>query len=492
MDRKRTSTTLLLSEQQRRVTLGERLSQSPHAGTARLRRCGECKLTSPEGDEGCVFCGGSFDTLPPRGLLDGRYALEHELGHGSMGTVLRAEDLTLRRRVAVKLFDLRSHSDTTDLGRFQREAAALAAVRNDHVVQVYSYGLEGGSAFFVMEYVRGRSCESLIREHTRHGDRIPVHRALSILRQIASGLGSVHAAGLLHRDVKPANIVIEERTGRPVLVDFGLVLENKPEVVRFADCAGTPDFIAPEQAGVGEPGDLPGSWSDVYSLGCTAMELLTGRPVFEVDTVEEALRCHKSVKPVLASARHEDLAPLDEVLQQALAKRPASRFESAPAFAAALCHAGARWLESGSDALPVAPAALPSAAVSVFVVDDDPLFARLAVRAVQLAFFKAQVQVHRLEDGRAALAAAQRQLPKLLLLDQNMPGMNGAEMLSRLREMPGGRDVRVVAISASLDDLARWKLELLGAKEFVTKPVDLPSLTRLIGEIGRVEGWIGA
>jgi len=163
--------------------------------------------------------------------------VEAQLGKGAMGVVLRVRDIGLDRDVALKLIAPPFIADPSAATRFRREAAALAAIRNEHVVQVYSFGPHEGSFFFAMEYVRGPTLEALMRQHADHGAFVPLHRALTILLQVASGLDAAHHAGIVHRDVKPSNIVIEEHTGRPVLVDFGLAHRGRLEA---SEVVGTP------------------------------------------------------------------------------------------------------------------------------------------------------------------------------------------------------------------------------------------------------------
>ena len=152
--------------------------------------------------------GESEAALEVGATVDGRYRVDSELGRGGMGVVYLARDTWLDRNVALKVIAPTWARDSEITARFLREAKALASIRSNYVVQVYAFGVHDGSYFFAMEYVRGRTVKQLVSEHRKHGATIQTHRALTILNRIARGLDAVHAAGILHRDVKPSNIVI--------------------------------------------------------------------------------------------------------------------------------------------------------------------------------------------------------------------------------------------------------------------------------------------
>lgn len=155
-------------------------------------------------------------------IIDGKYAVERALGSGNGGQVLLARDIHLARLVAIKVIGTGKALTARQLERFRREAAGLAAIRHANVVGLFAFGIERDSPFFAMEYVEGPSLGRLIEEHRQHGEFVQLDVVRRIVTDIAGGLQAVHDAGLLHRDVKPDNVVIETRTGRPVLVDFGL------------------------------------------------------------------------------------------------------------------------------------------------------------------------------------------------------------------------------------------------------------------------------
>jgi serine/threonine-protein kinase len=397
-----------------------------------------------------------------------------------MGVVLLARDVALDREVAVKLI-APGPADRAEAGaRFRREAASIAAIRHNHVVQVYSFGAHDGSWFFAMEYVRGPSLESVLADHQRHGAFVPLHRALTVLLQVARGLAAAHASGIVHRDVKPANIVIEERTGRPVLVDFGLAFRLRPDGEDVIH-GGTPAYMAPEQAGSLDISPA----TDVYGLACTAFDVLANRPPFDGETLMALFLQHSTASPPRLSSLRPELAPLDPVFARALAKQPTLRYASCGEMADALELAAAPWLVR-----PAAPDAgeetsnAEGPAVSVLVVDDDEDFRRFAARAAQLAFFRAPLRVTSVGSGAGALESAKRRLPSLVILDYDMPGLDGIATLSSLRALPGGTSARVLVVSAKAGAEERWKFGVLGVSDFLQKPVTLQALVDTIARAG--------
>jgi serine/threonine-protein kinase len=262
----------------------------------------------------------------------GPYRLRQRLGSGGMGEVYLAEHSLLRRPCAVKLIRPERAGDPQNLGRFEREVRATAALTHPNTVEVYDYGhADDGTFYYAMEYLPGLSLEQLVE---RHGPPPPA-RVVHLLRQVCGALAEAHATGLVHRDVKPGNVLVCARGGRhdvAKLLDFGLVQAHGLEaggekLTREGAIAGTPAFMSPEQAA--GRADLDGR-SDLYSLGAVAYFLLTGRPPFERDTVVQTLAAHLGEAP-LPPARHRPDVPddLQAVVLRCLAKDPARRFPAA-------------------------------------------------------------------------------------------------------------------------------------------------------------------
>lgn len=254
-------------------------------------------------------------------LIDNRYRVLGRLAQGGMGIIYRAEDVLLQRPAALKVVDPSlAHSEET-LELFRREARALARLRHDNVVQIYAFGAAGPLHFFAMELIDGRNLDDILLEHLEAGRSMPLDLVVEIVQKVASGLTAAHARSVTHRDVKPANIVLEHESGRPVLVDFGIARHAKD--THSNSLSGTPTYMAPEQAR-GGPTD---GYCDVYGLGVVAYQALTGRPPFLGSTSVEILVQHLN-RPVPPLAPRCPDAPygLVELVERMLAKK----FEERP------------------------------------------------------------------------------------------------------------------------------------------------------------------
>ena len=274
------------------------------------------------------------------------YDLQERIGKGGMGEVWRAQHQTLARPAAIKIIrpDLIANGDADSarlaIRRFEREAQATASLHSPNTVAVYDFGTtEDGTFYYVMEYLEGIDLESLVK---RFGP-LPAGRAIYLLKQVCASLADAHANGLVHRDIKLSNIVAC-RQGLlydfAKVVDFGLVKEEKPreELTRLTMdgmATGTPGYMAPEMA-VGGSGIGPAT--DIYSLGCVAFWLLTGRLVFEHDNPMATIVDHVKTEPQAPSRCTELPVPaaLDEIVLRCLRKSPAERVASMTELSATL------------------------------------------------------------------------------------------------------------------------------------------------------------
>jgi serine/threonine protein kinase len=261
------------------------------------------------------------------------YKLEEEIGSGGMAVVFRAHDEHLQRQVAMKILAPALAADEEFRRRFIRESRAAAAVDDPHIIPVFEAGEAEGILFITMRYVPGGDVRTLLR---RVGPLSPA-RAMAIISPVASALDAAHAVGLVHRDVKPANMLVDARPGRPdhvYLSDFGLskgVSSAGP--TRSGQFLGTPDYSAPEQID-GKPVD---GRADQYSLACAAFELLCGEAPFPRDYVTAVIWAHMSESAPMLTSRRPDLPRrVDSVLAKALAKAPGDRHASCREFADAL------------------------------------------------------------------------------------------------------------------------------------------------------------
>ncbi|MEM9695412.1 MAG: protein kinase, partial [Myxococcota bacterium] len=260
--------------------------------------------------------------------LGGVYRILHEIGSGGGGGVYRGEDLALRRPVAIKVMrpDLARSRSLVD--RFRDEAAILAALRHPNLVQVYAFGGDESMAYFVMELVEGESIYDTVERSRREKTRVPASRVSAILRQVASALHTLHQSGIIHRDVKPANVLLDPFRDRAVLVDVGIA--SRSDESTFT--AGTPGYMAPEAA---TSTKLTPS-SDVYGLAATTFELLVLQPPWPLlDDPLEMLRHQRDTPPDPPSSYVEGYAPLDSVFLKALAPDPDVRFQTVRDFVSA-------------------------------------------------------------------------------------------------------------------------------------------------------------
>jgi eukaryotic-like serine/threonine-protein kinase len=263
-------------------------------------------------------------------LVGGRYALRGEIGRGGMATVHRARDEVLQREVAVKLLHAHLAGDETFLDRFRREARAAAAVHHPNVVTVHDWGETADGAYLVLQLVEGCS----LREVLRRRQRLTPGETLAVLGPAGDGLGAAHVAGLVHRDVKPENVLLATEGG-VLITDFGLARAAASATSTFgADVLmGTPHYLSPE-AVRNEPLSPP---ADVYALGVVLYECLTGRPPHEGDSPFATAVAHTSRRvPAPSEVEPTVDAAVDEVVLRATAPDPRERYPDGAAFSAAL------------------------------------------------------------------------------------------------------------------------------------------------------------
>ena len=261
----------------------------------------------------------------------GQYEVQDFIGQGAMGVVYRAYHEQLERTGAVKVMQAIT-PDTDSVARFRHEAQAIARMRHPNIVDVYDFGEYEGTPYMIVEYVAGGSLASRMAQ-----GRLDQETALKYLRGIAAGLDYAHAHGVVHRDVKPANVLLTA-DDQPVLADFGLakLLQGSSLKSMTGVTTGTPAYMAPEQVTGGKVSPA----SDRYSLATIAYEMLTGVIPFDGEALMELLYAQVHREPVPPSARYPDLgAQVDAVIMRGLAKDPAARWESCTAFVDALAAA---------------------------------------------------------------------------------------------------------------------------------------------------------
>lgn len=320
-----------------------------------------CRLCGADNPDDARYCGRCAAPLrmvdddawrdPLLGALVGeRYRVLARIGAGGMGAVYRVEHISIGRVFAMKLL----HGDLTRnpsmVRRFQREARAVSRLSNPHTVSVFDHGRSDGLVYLVMEYLQGRDLAEILAES---GPLTPARVAM-VIGQVAASLAEAHAAGIVHRDIKPHNLFVCEGDGVPTIkvVDFGLARsmgasDGSAALTGTGAVLGTPYYMAPEQI-EDEPVDAR---TDIYALAAVAWHLLTGAPVFSGSSMVGILQRHLAEPPPSLAAVDPAWAPLDPVLHRALAKRPGDRYADVTEFAAAFASAVAVMSRPGAPEL---------------------------------------------------------------------------------------------------------------------------------------------
>ena len=252
-------------------------------------------------------------------LLNGRFRLEERVGSGGMSTVYRAFDETLERWVAIKLLQRDIAGDDDQIERFRREARSVARLNHPHVVTVIDAGEDDGTPYIVFEYIAGETLKDRIR---RLGPQLPITDALAYAIEIARALEAAHAERLVHRDVKPQNVLLDHE-GRAKVTDFGIARSLEADGLTLAGrVVGTTDYVAPEQA----LGQEVTQQSDIYSLGIVLYEMLTGDVPYKADApVAVAMKHVREPMPDVRRARREVSAATASIVDRATSKETRNR-----------------------------------------------------------------------------------------------------------------------------------------------------------------------
>jgi putative two-component system response regulator len=398
------------------------------------------------------------------GTFIGPYLIVDRIGRGGMATVYRAHHPALDRFVAIKVLPEFFAEDESYRERFQLEAQSVARLHHPNILNAFDFGQDRGVPYLVMELIEGGTLGD------RMGSPMDIQQVVRWLRPIAGALDYAHANGVLHRDIKPSNILVRP-DGTPVLADFGLakLADSVRKLTASGVVFGTPEYMSPEQA-VGEP---LGPGADQYSLSAVAYEMLTGHVPFTGETPGAVLISHISrAMPATRELPGEISDHVDQALRKGMAKAPQNRYPTVGAFVAALTPAA--WPSLLADERPDRPTsqirsngAAPHVPI-VLVVDDGAANREL----IEACLAGIDCEIRTAEDGKTALRMIEAQAPDLVLLDVQMPGMDGYEVCTRIRARPRGALLPVVMITA-LDHTHDRVLALeAGADDFMSKPVE--------------------
>ncbi|HUR54753.1 MAG TPA: protein kinase, partial [Gemmataceae bacterium] len=393
-------------------------------------------------------------------LIVGNYRLLNLIGRGGMGSVYRAEHLYLRRQVAVKILTRSADESPTAVERFNGEAQAVSRLQHPNIVACFDAGRARSASpaspardFFVMELIPGRDLFDLVRD----GGPLAPRLACDVFRQIADALAEAHRLGLVHRDIKPNNILVTPDWKAKVL-DFGLARVPNRHMTAPGTLLGTVGYMAPEQ--VQDPTQIDAR-ADLFALGATMYWALTGQePYPETGHMLQDLKNRLTTcAPSVRTHRPELPAELADVVARLMELDPEQRFANAQAVGstlAGLCS----WLST--QAFPVEQA---GGRDRILIVDDDDLFRTFAARALGSMY-----EVVSATNGDAALAMISARPPALLISDVNMPGMSGPDVVARARAAVGDNAMKTMLISGEIPEVALAGLLTSGADDFLMKP----------------------
>ncbi len=419
------------------------------------------------------------------GLVLGGYRIVDRIGAGGMAVVFKAEHIDMRHLVAIKVLPMQPGQDARLESRFFAEMRVVAHLRHPNIVAATDAGRvinpdQNGPSlrFLVMEYVPGQDLE----EYVRDTGPLPINRACNLAYQIASALAETHKYNLVHRDIKPSNIMVTPEE-QAKLLDFGLSRHFETRLTSPGTVLGTIDFMAPEQARDSSTVDIR---ADLYSLGGVLFWSLTGELPFpdKGSPVENLARRLNQPPPSLRERLHDCPPELDEILRRMMATKPDDRYHTPQAVMQALLpYLRADSPEHQPSVLP--KSGLPGSingrsnttvAQRVLIVDDEP-----EIRNLCRHLLKAQnLECDEVADGTDALKAVNEKSYDLVLLDVNMPGMTGGQVLKHLRERPAMQHMKIIMFSgqASPDEMSQMMLN--GADDYFAKPF---SVVQFMGRV---------
>jgi response regulator RpfG family c-di-GMP phosphodiesterase len=421
------------------------------------------------------------------GLILGNYRVLDRLGVGAMGVVFKAEHCRMRRLVAIKVLPLSSGQDQKLLLRFFTEMRAVAQLQHPNIVAAIDTGEAAGNYpdapilhYFVMEYVPGLNLEQRVENE----GPLPVAKACDLAYQIASALAEAHKHNLVHRDIKPSNVLITPEE-QAKLLDFGLARHFRHRHTEPGTFLGTLDYMAPEQAQDAASVDIR---ADIYALGATLFWCLTAKPPFATEgtLIQAVTNRLKQPAPSIRGIRPDVSVELDAVLARMMALKPEDRFATPQAVMQALLpflkpESHEPFVISPLQAISLQQASLLGLSSDlhghrVLIVDDEANIRDFSRTVLAAEGYQCSEAI----DGERGLELANAEFFDLVMLDIDMPGMQGSEVLRRLRERPPRPHLKIIMFSGRASPNEMADMLLSGADGYLTKPF---SVVQLRGQV---------
>lgn len=440
-------------------------------------------------------------------LRIGNYDILDRLGAGGMGTVFKARHRRMKRVVALKVLSANLSSNPLFVKRFQREVEAIAALGHPNVVMAYDADEAEAGHFLVMEFVNGLDLAACVE---RTG-AFPLRHAVDCILQAATGLAYAHAQGIIHRDIKPHNLLRDE-SGAIKVTDLGLARLNHgtdgaaagADVTMAGGVIGTADYMPPEQAVDSTTIDHR---ADIYSLGCTLHYLLTGRAPYSGSTIMAILLKHRDAEiPELSAARPEVPAQLDDLFRRMLAKTPETRVQQMSEVVAELAAikanlpsdsiaelAGAT-VELSSGLSSLSGSTIPTKSLPEMTIAIDPVASQMTVLVVepsrvQSAIIKSFLEqgshtvVGTVPNGSAAIAAVRSLRPRAVVSAMHLADINGLELAQQIREEIKVNAPGFVLITSEADDSESAALSKLSRVLLLTKPFSADQMIEALNQV---------
>ena len=419
----------------------------------------------------------------PAGSGLGRYQILDQIGRGGMATVFRAYDSELDRHIAMKVMPSFQAEDPTFVARFRQEAQAVAALVHPSIIQVHDFGEDKGFAFIVMEHVTGGTLSDYM------ANPLPIDEVLHWVSPLAEALDYAHGKGIIHRDVKPDNVLVDSQQNTK-LSDFGLarLVEGSAGLTGPDSILGTPNYIAPERV-MGASADQK---SDLYSFAVVVYEMLLGRVPFQGETASEIIMAHiHQPVPLPSTIDPEFGSRLEAVVIRALAKEPNDRFATGSQLVTALestMTGGGSKQDLGSATVAAERRAGPSpvsgserndtdrSETKILLVEDNEMNRDMLSRRLQ----RRKYQVALALDGEQGIEMAKSLSPALILMDMSLPVLDGWEATRRLKADPNTQGIPIIALTAHAMSEDRDKAMAAGCDDFETKPIEF---SRLLAKI---------